>query len=107
MGIALHDVSSGDGQRITTAGLRAAKAVARDRGISDVTLWRWDRRGWIKTANICGKKYVDLQSLAEFDRRAAAGDFARPPAGAAKRAAEARAAKESQPQPTETEEAEP
>ena len=67
----------------TTAGTRAARAVTRERGISDVTLWRWVRRGWIKVVNISGKNYVDLQSLAEFDRRAAAGEFARPPSGAA------------------------
>ena len=96
MGIALHDVSGGDGRPITTTGLRAAKAVARDRGISYVTLWRWDRRGWIKTGNISGKKYVDLQSLAEFDRRAAAGEFAKQPHGAAGKSAEARAALEEQ-----------
>jgi len=75
-------------------GLRAATAVCRDRGISDTTLWRWSRRGWIKTANISGKVYVDLPSLAEFDRRAAGGEFAKRPAGAAKKSAEARATKE-------------
>jgi hypothetical protein len=78
-------------------GLRAAKAVCRDRGISDVTLWRWGRRGWIKIVNICGKCYVDLESLAEFDRRAALGEFAKPPVGAALKSAEKRAAKEAQP----------
>ena len=57
--------------------------------MSDVTLWRWARRGWIKTANICGKVYVDLASLAEFDRRAAAGEFSRPPSGAARKSSEA------------------
>ena len=81
-------------QPIATAGLRAAKAVCRDRGISDVTLWRWERRGWIKTINICGKKYADLESLAEFDRRAAAGEFAKPPHGAAGASARERAARE-------------
>lgn len=79
---------------ILTAGLRAATAVARDRGISDVTLWRWRTRGWIKTANVCGKIYVDLASLYEFDRRAAAGDFAKKPAGAAGASSKARSEKE-------------
>jgi hypothetical protein len=78
---------------IPTSGLRAAKAVARDRGISDVTLWRWDRRGWIKTVNICGKKYVNLESLAEFDRRAAGGEFAQGPSGAARKSAQERIAR--------------
>jgi hypothetical protein len=82
-----------NGQPIPTAGLRAVKAVARDRGISDVTLWRWERRGWIKTVNICGKKYADLESLAAFDRRAAAGEFAKPPHGAAGASARERAAR--------------
>lgn len=64
-------------------GFRAATAVVRDRGISDVTLWRWTRRSWIKVVNISGKNYVDLESLADFDRRAATGEFSRPPVGAA------------------------
>lgn len=68
---------------IPRAQLRAASVVSREMGISGVTLWRWERRGWIKTVNICGKKYVDLQSLAEFERRAEAGEFAEEPSGAA------------------------
>jgi hypothetical protein len=93
---ALHDVSSGDGQPSKTIGSRAASAVARDRGISDVTLWRWRKRGWIKIVNICGKNYVVLASLAEFDQRALAGEFSKAPAGAAGKSAEARAEKEKQ-----------
>lgn len=73
------------------AGLRAARAVASDRGISPITIWRWGRKGWITLINIAGKPYVDLASLAEFDRRAAAGEFSRPPSGAAGRSAEERA----------------
>jgi hypothetical protein len=64
-------------------GLRAATAVARDRGISDTTLWRWRARHWIKSVNICGKVFIDMESLAEFDRRAATGEFAQEPMGAA------------------------
>ena len=75
-------------------GLRAAKAVARDRGVSDVTVWLWGKRGWIKILNICGRPYVDLQSLAEFDRRAAAGEFAKAPSGAAGASSKVRAEKE-------------
>jgi hypothetical protein len=77
-----------------TTGLRASRAVVRDRGISDVTLWRWCRRGWIRVVNICGKNYVDLQSLADFDRRAAAGEFSKPAAGAAGASRAVRHAKE-------------
>lgn len=83
-----------NGQPIATSGLRAARAVCRDRGVSDTTLWRWGKRGWIRLVNVCGKSYVDLQSLAEFDRRAAAGEFAQPPHGAAGASARERAERE-------------
>jgi hypothetical protein len=89
-----NEVASKNEYPTNAIGLRACKAVARDRGISDVTLWRWARRGWIKTANICGRPYVVLSSLAEFDRRATAGEFSKPPAGAAKQSAEVRAARD-------------
>ena len=75
---------------IPTTGLRAARAVAADRGISLITIWRWSKRKWILTVNISGKVYVDMASLAEFDRKAAAGEFARSPSGAAATSHEAR-----------------
>lgn len=78
------------------SGLRAATAVCRERGISDTTLWRWARRHWVRLVNIAGRCYVDMDSLAEFDRRARAGEFSKPPAGAARRSADARRRKEGQ-----------
>jgi len=80
----------------TSTGLRAAKRVALDRGISSVTLWRHARRGWIKIVNISGRPYVDLASLATFDARACRGEFAKAPSGAAKKSADERAAKETE-----------
>jgi hypothetical protein len=77
----------------SVTGTRAAKAVARDRGVSDVTVWRWGKRGWIKIVNICGRPYVDLASLAEFDERARKGEFAAPPSGAAGASSKARVEK--------------
>jgi hypothetical protein len=79
-----------------SAGLRAQKAVARDRGVSGVTMWRGARKGWYRVVNICGKPYIDMASLAEFDRRAAAGEFSKKPHGAALKSAEARSKKEKQ-----------
>jgi hypothetical protein len=92
--ITRHGVSGGDSQQITISGLRAAKAVARDRGISGVTIWRWGKRGWINILNVCGRPYVDLASLAAFDERARKGEFAAPPSGAAGASSKARVEKE-------------
>jgi hypothetical protein len=87
-----HGVLSGVGPPITTT-LRAAKAVARDEGVSDVTIWRRVKAGLLTTVNISGRPYITNESLAAFYRRAAAGEFAKPPAGAARRSAESRAGK--------------
>jgi hypothetical protein len=83
--------SNGDTPKM---GLRATTAVCRDRGISDTTMWRLGKAGLVRLVNIYGKSYVDLESLAIFDERAKNGEFARKPVGAAKKSAEARAAKE-------------
>lgn len=64
--------------------------------MSDVTIWRRVRRGLLTSVNIAGRPYITAESLSEFYRRAAAGEFAKPPAGAARKSAEARAAREGQ-----------
>jgi len=70
---------------IQTAGLRAASAIARDFGVSDVSIWRWQKRGWLQPGiNISGRIYFSSEHIAEFKRRAEAGEFARGPVGAAK-----------------------
>jgi hypothetical protein len=49
------------------------------------TGWRWRKRfPWLKIVNIFGKNYISRTVIAEFERRAAAGEFARdvhPPNG--------------------------
>ncbi len=48
----------------------------RQIGLSSVTLWRFRKRGWLKTTIIAGRHYVSRAAIAEFNRRAAAGEFA-------------------------------
>jgi hypothetical protein len=60
----------------------ASDLVAYDRWlaelpISPATGWRWRKRGWIPTINIAGRVYVSRSAIAQFERRAAAGEFAR------------------------------
>jgi hypothetical protein len=87
-------VIGNNGLPITTTGLRAAKAVARDEGVAPITIWRRVRAGLLTSINIAGRPYITLESLAEFYRRAAVGEFAKPPPGAARKSAEARADRE-------------
>jgi len=48
-----------------------------DGGFTLITAWRWRRRGWLKTVNICGRQYLTAAAIAEFNRRAEAGEFAK------------------------------
>jgi len=48
----------------------------RQTGLSPVSLWRFRKRGWLKTIVIAGRHYVSREAIAEFNRRAAAGEFA-------------------------------
>jgi len=64
-----------DGQTISNL-------LAFDRWLKDIdktpaTGWRWRKRGWINTVNICGRVFVSRQAIADFERRAAAGEFAK------------------------------
>jgi hypothetical protein len=45
-------------------------------GVTPCTAWRWRRKGWLKTVNICGRQYLTRAAIDEFHRRAAAGEFA-------------------------------
>jgi hypothetical protein len=58
------------------AGILALSKFGREAGVDSVTLWRWRKRGWLETVNIAGRRYVTSDGLAEFQRRAAAGEFA-------------------------------
>lgn len=45
-------------------------------GLSRVTLYRYRQRGWLKTHAIGNRQYVLAADVAEFNRRAEAGEFA-------------------------------
>ncbi len=46
-------------------------------GLSLVTAWRYRKRGWLPTLNICGRVDITEAAAMEFLHRAQAGDFAR------------------------------
>lgn len=61
----------------TSGGLVALNTWLTQVGVTPVTAWRWRRNGWLKTVNIQGRVYLSDEALAEFKRRAEAGDFAK------------------------------
>jgi hypothetical protein len=47
----------------------------RQTGLSQATCWRYRKKGWLKTVVISGRHYVPRIAIAEFNERAAAGEF--------------------------------
>jgi hypothetical protein len=45
-------------------------------GFSGATLWRYRKRGWLRTIVIAGRHYLSRAEIAEFNARAERGEFA-------------------------------
>jgi peroxiredoxin len=47
-------------------------------GLSSVTIWRFRKKSFLRTINICGRHYVLRSEIARFNERALAGEFSKP-----------------------------
>jgi hypothetical protein len=39
--------------------------------------WRWRRKNWVNTMNVAGRLYIAKSEIERFQKRAAAGEFAK------------------------------
>jgi predicted site-specific integrase-resolvase len=46
-------------------------------GVTACTIWRWRKKGWLKTVNICGRLYLTQEAINEFYERAQLGEFSK------------------------------
>jgi predicted site-specific integrase-resolvase len=46
-------------------------------GVTACTIWRWRKKGWLKTINICGRLYLTQAAINEFHDRAELGEFSK------------------------------
>ncbi len=58
-------------------GLVSSSKFCRDAGVSAVTAWRFRKKGWLESVNICGRVYHTQAAIDKFVQRAAAGEFAK------------------------------
>jgi len=45
-------------------------------GLSKVSAWRYEKRGWLRTHLITNRRYILAADVAEFNRRLASDEFA-------------------------------
>jgi hypothetical protein len=64
-------------QQTVMATMIALSAWTKQIKVSSVTVWRWRKKKWLKTIDICGKPYVTREAVLEFQRRAELGEFAK------------------------------
>lgn len=56
----------------------AVSNFARQVGRTTVTIWRWQKLGWLDPfVNIAGKPYLTREAIQRFTERAIAGEFAK------------------------------
>ncbi len=60
-----------------TSGLVSFETWLREIDKTPATGWRWRQRGWIETVNIAGRLFVSREAIAEFEKRAAAGELSK------------------------------
>jgi hypothetical protein len=71
----LNDIS-----KCETPPLVSLAIFGRQIGRTPVTLWRWQKLGWLDSSvNIAGKPYLTREAVERFTARATAGEFARAP----------------------------
>lgn len=57
-------------------GMLSLDAWLKEVGVTACTGWRWRKRGWLHTVNICGRVYVTQEAIGQFVARAKRGEFA-------------------------------
>jgi hypothetical protein len=60
-----------------TPPIQSLQAFITGMGIKPITAWRMRKKRWLTTINIAGRQYITADAVAEFMRRAEAGDFAK------------------------------
>ena len=60
-----------------TSGIVSFEKWLREMDISSATGWRFRKRRWIETLNLCGRLYVTRAAILKFEERAAAGEFSK------------------------------
>lgn len=68
--------SGGSGVPLDAHPPLALDEFMRQSGLSPVTVWRYRKKKWLAVITISGRHYVTREAIAEFNHRAAAGEFA-------------------------------
>jgi len=71
----VNEITEGGESPLLISQAKFARQIGRD----TVTLWRWQKNGWLDTpVNIAGKPYLTRAAIERFVARASSGEFAKP-----------------------------
>lgn len=72
-----EDIAKADNVYLDSEPPMSLDKFIEESGLSSATLWRYRKKGFLHTVNICGRHYVLRSEIARFNRRAIAGEFAK------------------------------
>jgi hypothetical protein len=73
----LHEKQQATQPQSPTASLVLFDRWLRSIPLTPATGWRYRKRGWITTVNVCGRVFITKDEIAKFESRAVAGEFSR------------------------------
>src|SRR5437773_5225445 len=73
-----HETTRNHNARVDSDPPMALDKFIEQTGLSPVTIWRFRKKDFLRTVNICGRHYVLRSEVARFNARALAGEFSKP-----------------------------
>ena len=73
-----HETKRNPNASLDSEPLMALDKFIEQTGLSPVTIWRFRKKRFLQTVNICGRHYVLRSEIARFNSRALAGEFSKP-----------------------------
>ena len=70
-----HETKRSPNTFLDSEPLMALDKFIEQTGLSPVTIWRFRKKKFLETVNICGRHYVLRSEIARFNSRALAGEF--------------------------------
>jgi peroxiredoxin len=73
-----HETARNENACVDSDPPMALDKFIEETGLSATTIWRFRKKNFLRTLNICGRLYLLRSEIARFNARALAGEFSKP-----------------------------